>query len=59
MNESIGRGYSELTTALRPAGACEWCSSERSWVMHTGKCPKVAEIEYHRDGTVKRVRFHP
>jgi hypothetical protein len=33
---------------------CNYCGS---W--HTGICPRVAEIEYYEDGTVKRVKLHP
>ena len=34
-------------------GACGWCSNN-----HTGQCPRVQEIEYHPNGTVKRVVLH-
>ena len=49
----------ETTSSARPTSACPYCSSAGSWTMHGGKCPKVAEIEYHPDGSVKRVRFNP
>ena len=48
-----------MSTSSRPESACPYCSSEWSWTVHTGKCPKVAELEYHKNGTLKRVRFHP
>lgn len=33
--------------------SCRWCGA-----CHTGKCPLVSAIEYHEDGSVKRVEFH-
>jgi hypothetical protein len=36
------------------AGACTHCGGR-----HTGACPRVKSIEFHRDGTVKRVEYHP
>lgn len=31
---------------------CQWCG-----VIHGPKCPEVRAIEYHQDGTIKRVEF--
>lgn len=31
---------------------CQWCNG-----MHTGICPLVKAIEYHLDGTIKRLEF--
>ena len=47
------------TTSVAIQGGCPWCSNPSlgSYVIHGGACPLVAEIEYHHDGTVKRVRF--
>jgi hypothetical protein len=28
-------------------------------MVHSGHCPRVAAIEYHADGTVKRVEYRP
>lgn len=54
-----GFGYTTLPeTSVQPTGACQWCSSGSSWTIHAGACPKVAAIEYHKNGTVKRVEFH-
>lgn len=39
------------TTAVQMA-TCGWCGG-----YHSGTCPKVKAIEYHPDGTVKRVEF--
>ena len=47
------------TTSVQMEGACPHCSSNGQQVMHTGKCPKVASVEYHRNGMVKKVTFHP
>ena len=57
---SGGRTFSPPPTLLPywvPAPAavparCAWCGDFHS---HTGMCPKVQEIEYHENGTVKRV----
>lgn len=38
-----------MTTATMPAG-CAYCNG-----IHMAVCPRIAEIEYHPDGTVKRV----
>jgi hypothetical protein len=38
-------------TAL-PSPTCRWCGA---W--HGPRCPTVQAIEYHPDGTVKRVEF--
>lgn len=32
---------------------CEHCG-----FGHTGTCPRIKAIEYHQNGTVKRVEFH-
>lgn len=36
--------------------SCYWCG-----LIHVGGgiCPRVREIEYYPNGTVKRVEFHP
>lgn len=33
--------------------ACPHCGS-----LHQTTCPRISAIEYHNDGTVKRVEFH-
>jgi len=45
------------TSTAIGANGCPYCSSESCQVYHQGKCPKVKSIEYHEDGTVKRVDF--
>ena len=37
--------------------ACPHCSSAGGYVIHTGPCPRIKAIEYHPDGTIKRVEF--
>ena len=32
---------------------CQWCGCG----PHIGKCPEVKSMEYHPDGTIKRVEF--
>lgn len=42
------------SASAAPAGTCEWCGA-----IHAGrKCPMVRAIEYHPDGSIKRVEFH-
>lgn len=41
------------TSGENPIGKCPYCD-----MMHTGICWKVAAIEYHPDGSTKRVEFH-
>jgi hypothetical protein len=36
---------------------CPYCSNESFKVYHPGKCPKVKSIEYHENGTIKKVEF--
>lgn len=45
---------SEATSVLaKNAASCPHCGS-----IHTTTCPRVSAIEYHPDGTLKRVEFH-
>jgi len=48
------------TFGLEPGGYCPHCSqpSLGSYVFHGGHCPKVKAVEYHPNGSVKRVEFH-
>jgi hypothetical protein len=36
---------------------CQYCSNGCQQIYHGGKCPKVKSIEYHENGTVKKVEF--
>lgn len=39
-------------------GKCPWCSGANGYVIHnSGVCPKVKAIEYHPNGSIKRVEF--
>lgn len=38
-------------TPLQP---CRYCGES---VFHTGICPRIKAIEYHPDGSIKRVEF--
>lgn len=40
-------------------GVCQWCSSPTTGVWHQGACPRLKAIEYHPNGTVKRIELHP
>lgn len=44
----------DLTTTGLTATPCGWCSGNGTQIY---PCPRVVEIEYWPDGTVKRVRF--
>lgn len=48
---------SSNTTVNLPA-PCPYCSSGINMAYHSGKCPKVKSIEYHPNGTTKKVEFH-
>lgn len=39
-------------------GTCGFCSSATNYVFHQGRCPQIKAIEYHPDGTIKRIEFH-
>ena len=39
------------TTVINPP-SCRWCG-----MTHGPRCPSVKALEYHPDGTVKRVEF--
>lgn len=40
------------TVANHALPRCMWCHG-----YHTGTCPKVRSIEYHPNGSIKRVEF--
>ena len=45
-------------TAGDPQQSCFYCSTETLWVYHPLEvCPRIKEIEYDRNGTVKKVIF--
>lgn len=55
--ESVGAYNPDA--APPPAGSCPWCSMPpHQTTFHSGLCPRVKAIEYHPNGTVKRVEFH-
>ena len=33
---------------------CEYCGGA---IRHVGMCPRIAAIEYHENGSIKRVEF--
>ncbi len=43
--------------ALSLPGACPHCSSPYSATFHNGPCPRIKAIEYHPNGSVKRIEF--
>jgi hypothetical protein len=48
-----------VTDLLTFPGACPWCSSPLNIVLHAGDpCPRIKAIEYHTNGTIKRVEFN-
>ncbi len=38
-------------------GTCPHCSGPFNAVYHTGACPRIKAIEYHPNGTLKRIEF--
>jgi len=36
---------------------CPYCSNGCQQIYHGGRCPQVKSIEYHENGTVKKVEF--
>ena len=45
------------TTVVKQKG-CPYCSSDSVQIYHHGKCPQVKSIEYHQDGTIKKIEFN-
>lgn len=39
-----------------PDGSCPYCGG---WGHNTFRCPRVAAVEYHPNGTLKRIELHP
>lgn len=48
----MGETMGETTTSYTTGAACAWCGK-----YHGTRCPEVKAIEYHPDGSVKRVEF--
>lgn len=46
-----------MTTTLNLAGSCPHCSGPYNQIVHTGPCPRIKSIEYHPNGTIKRVEY--
>jgi hypothetical protein len=42
-----------MMTGISDNGTCGYCG-----MGHIGTCPRVKAIEYHENGTLKRVEFH-
>lgn len=45
------------STVPNDQSPCGWCSGNGRTVYHQGQCPRVKSIEYHQDGTIKKVEF--
>lgn len=57
-SSSIWDGWDPwMPTVKEPEGACPHCSGPFSWVMHSGRCPWVEAIEYHPNGSIKRIEY--
>ena len=37
---------------------CHWCSAGGTLIYHNGPCPRVKSVEYHKNGTIKKVEFN-
>lgn len=57
MQRHGGPDFSQGIDLRLTPGVCRHCSTQFTAVMHGGPCPRVAEIEYHPDGTVKRIVY--
>jgi hypothetical protein len=44
---------SSTFAGLNGQPSCRWCPN--TW--HGGPCPRVEELEFHENGSVKRVKF--
>lgn len=42
----------DTSSAIQSDGKCNWCGN-----YHGVKCPEVKALEFHPDGTIKRVEF--
>ena len=45
------------TAAVHREGSCPYCSGDGDYIYHSGVCPKIKEIEYYPNGTIKKVTF--
>jgi len=52
---TMGEEMTDMTGTSSAVQPCRYCGST---LPHPGICPSVKAIEYHPDGTVKRVEFH-
>lgn len=43
---------SSTNPTIEPDGKCRWCGA-----YHEQMCPHVKAMEYHPDGSIKRVEF--
>ena len=51
--------YIDTNTMNDDTLPCPYCSNDWHLVYHYGGlCPRIAAIEYHLNGTVKRVEFY-
>jgi hypothetical protein len=57
--ESLPNVPHYATSGSSMDSGCPYCSNPSAGhiVIHSGICPKVKEIEYNPDGTVKRIVF--
>ena len=57
---SVYRRLMDPFPELRSGRICPWCSASENGVnvFHTGPCPRIKAIEYHPNGTIKRVEFN-
>jgi len=45
------------TTAGETPQPCPHCSGGGTQVYHQGACPKIKGIEYHPNGTIKKIEY--
>lgn len=44
-------------TQIPIPGGCPHCSTLAQTVIHSGPCPHVKAVEYHPNGTIKRIEY--
>lgn len=53
----MNEGYYAPESGIKGPEYCRWCSDDCQKISHGGPCPRVESIEYHPNGTIKKVTF--
>jgi hypothetical protein len=46
-----------VTAGTPPSVFCPHCSGGNVQVYHSGACPRVRSVEYHENGSIKRIEY--